>query len=69
MRFHSTGFTMFVWALLPGMIQAQTPDPLRLIPEAADAVAKVEDPRALYDAIYQHEIFQDFLKMDAVAAF
>jgi hypothetical protein len=48
---------------------SQAPDPLRLVPAAADAVAKIENPRALYDAIYGHEMFQELLKIDAVAAF
>jgi len=63
------GFLTLVCALSANVVWAETPDPLRLVPGAADAVAKVENPRALYEAIYEHEVVQDFLKMDAVAAF
>jgi hypothetical protein len=69
MRFQVTALATLLCALSPGLARAQTPDPLRLIPAAADAVAKVENPHALYDAVYEHEVFQKFLKIDAVAAF
>lgn len=56
-------------ALVPSLALGQTPDPLRLIPDKIDAVAKIENPRALYDAVYGHDVFQSFLKLDAVQAF
>ncbi|HWY88588.1 MAG TPA: DUF3352 domain-containing protein, partial [Gemmataceae bacterium] len=60
------GMASLLCAILPSLAGA---DPLRLVPAAADAVARVENPRALYNAIYEHELFQDFLKIDTVAAF
>jgi len=69
MRIHGAALAALLCAVLPRMVRSETPDPLRLVPAPADAIAKVESPRALYDAIYQQEIFQDFLKIDAVAAF
>ena len=38
-------------------------------PHRSDALGKVENPRELYDAVYNHEVFQELLKMDSVAAF
>ncbi len=41
---------------------------MRLIAGAPDAVAKLENPRALYNAIYEHPAFQEFRKIDVFAA-
>ena len=64
------GMASLLCAILPSMaLVLRGTDPLRLVPAAADAVARVENPRALYNAVYEHELFQDFLKIDTVAAF
>src|SRR5262245_25586173 len=68
MRSYLAGIMVCCCAVLPNLARGQTPDPLRLIPDSADAVAKIESPRALYDAVYGHELFQDLLKLDVVAA-
>ena len=68
MRFHIAGFAIVICALLGPALSAQAPDPLRLIPAEVDGVAKVENPRALYEAIYGHEVFLELMKLDAIAA-
>lgn len=67
MRFRAVLATLLC-VLAPGMSLGQTRDPLRLVPGMADAVVKLENPRALYDAFYHHDVVQDFLKIDSVAA-
>jgi hypothetical protein len=69
MRFQIAGFATLLCFWLPQFASAQVTDPLRLIPGSVDGVAKVENPRALFEIIYNHEVFRDFMKIDAVAAF
>src|SRR5262245_61309748 len=69
MRFQLPCLVALVLAVSPVKAAAKSPDPLCLVPGTVDAVVKLESPRALYDAIYGHEAFQEFLKIDAVAAF
>ena len=69
MRFQIAGFATLLCFWLPHFASAQAPDPLRLIPGSVDGVAKIENPRTLYEIIYNHEVFRDFMKIDAVAAF
>jgi hypothetical protein len=42
------------------------PDPLRLIPDKADVIIKVDQPRKLVETFYNLEIFKQFLKLDAL---
>ncbi len=69
MRSRIANLAVSLLALLPGMVSSQTPAPLRLLPAKADAVLKIDSPRALYDAVYGHPVFKDLLKIDSVAAF
>jgi len=69
MRFQNAGIGTLLCFWLPFFASAQALDPLRIIPESVDGVAKVENPRALYESIYNHEVFRDIMKIDAVAAF
>src|SRR5262245_405935 len=41
-------------------------DPVRLIPAQAEIVVKIQQPRALVDAIYKHEALQALSKLDFV---
>lgn len=65
-KFLSLVACVFVFS---GLARAETPDPLRLVPAATDAIVKVENPRQLFDTIYNHEIVQELLKLDSITAF
>src|SRR5438552_2889661 len=69
MRARIAGLVAVLGALLPALAHAQAPDPLRLVPASAEAVVKIESPLAFYQAVYEHEAFQELLKIDAVASF
>src|SRR5207253_5230487 len=43
-----------------------TPDPLRLVSEAADVFVKIESPRKLLDAVYSNNILNRIRKLEAV---
>src|SRR5581483_1254771 len=52
--------------LLPGQAAAQQADPLRLVPAQAELLVKVENPRQLFNAVYQHDLVQELLRIDTI---
>jgi hypothetical protein len=60
--------TLFlVTLLLPQVLRAAEPkDPLRFVPASAEVVVKLERPRALVEAIENHPIVQEALKIAGV---
>lgn len=56
------------WAILASstLLQAAPPDPLRLVPNQADLVIKVEEPTRVVDVICQLDLLQQVQKLDAV---
>lgn len=46
--------------------RAETPDVLRLIPEQADVLVKIEQPRKLLEAILNSPVVKDLYQIDAV---
>src|SRR5262245_41026729 len=51
---------------LVGSSQAGTPDPLRLIPDDADVLVKLEQPRTLVEAVLQSRVVHDLYQIDAI---
>jgi hypothetical protein len=41
-------------------------EPLHLVPVQADLVVKMDRPAKIVEALYQHEIVQDFMKIEGV---
>ncbi len=60
-------FGVCLVSLIPSQSRADGPkDPLRFIPAQAEAVVKIERPRALLDAVEQHELVKEALKITGV---
>jgi hypothetical protein len=59
---------LLVLALSASRSHAESPDPLRLIPDAADLVLKIEKPRQLVESFLKREPVQDLLRMRATRA-
>ena len=49
----------FAITLVVPTLRAADKDPLRFFPESANAVVKVENPRALVEAILKHPLAKD----------
>ncbi len=65
---HSRGW-LAAWLVLAAsaLVRADTPrDPLRLIPEQADFLVKVEQPRQLVEAITHLDLFKQVQSLEAV---
>lgn len=63
----SVAVLALLWA--PGLAWADAKlDPLRFVPAGVDLVVKLENPRQLYEAVVEHEVFQELLKFDAAQA-
>jgi hypothetical protein len=56
----------FVGLLLANPGRAEVPDPVRLIPDHADLLVKVEQPRALVEAVLNHPLVKDLYRIDAI---
>ena len=46
--------------------RAETPDPLQLIPDQADLLVKVEQPRAIIETVLHHPMVRDLYQIDAI---
>jgi hypothetical protein len=58
--------TCFVGLLLGNPCRAETPNPLRLIPDQADVLVKLEQPRSLVEAVLNHPLVKDLYRIDAI---
>jgi hypothetical protein len=56
----------FVGLLLGNPCRAETPDPLRLIPDQADLLVKIEQPRTLVETVLNHPLIKDLYRLDAI---
>ena len=50
-------------------LPAAAKDPLRFFPQSADAIIKVEKPRALVEAIVHHDLAKDAQNLQIVRDF
>lgn len=46
--------------------RAEAPDPLRLIPDQADAVLRIDNPRLLVEGLTDYDLFARFQKLEAI---
>jgi hypothetical protein len=63
------GFFLALLCLNPTVRADAPPDPLRLVPDLADVVAKIDDPRRLVETLIQVDQIQQLLKLQAVQEF
>jgi hypothetical protein len=63
------GFLVTLLGLVPTVRADAPPDPLRLVPDHADAVVKIDNPRRLIETVMQLDQVQQLLKLQAVQEF
>ena len=56
----------FLGLLLGNPCRAEAPDPLRLIPDQADVLLKIEQPRSLVEVVLNHPLVKDLYRIDAI---
>ncbi len=62
---------MWMWLAVVGLslasarsVRAETADPLRFVPDQANAIAKIEDPASAYETIYALPLVKELQKLD-----
>jgi hypothetical protein len=63
-RFRSLAAFLLLFVATP--LRAETPSPLRLIPDQADFVVQIEQPRKLVEAFTTFELVNELQKLDSV---